>query len=212
MANSRFGRLLTPMRPVIVMLALFLPATSALAADAIVKDGATLQIAGVTYRLDGVDAPEFDQICLDDHADPWTCGIEARDQLAKLIGARAVHCEDLGADKIIPKRHAGLCTVDGETTSLNQSMIRRGLALNTEPPAKSRFKDDETAAKEGKIGLWRGCFIAPQEFRHGKKDGSCWGRPVAATRTAKSEPSCFRKNPPRRPAATSRQNSRSARA
>ncbi len=86
MVDFDFGRLLAPMRPVIVMLALFFPANSALAANATVKDGATLQIAGVTYRLDGVDAPEFDQICLDDHADPWTCGVEARDQLAKLIG------------------------------------------------------------------------------------------------------------------------------
>ena len=52
------------MRPVILMLALlFLPAHSVLAANATVKDGATLQIAGVTYRLDGVDAPEFDQVC-----------------------------------------------------------------------------------------------------------------------------------------------------
>jgi endonuclease YncB( thermonuclease family) len=128
MANTGFGRLLAPVRSVIVTLALFFPADSVLAADATVKDGGTLQIAGVTYRLDGVDAPEFDQICLDDHADPWTCGVDARDQLTKLIGGRAVHCEDLGADKIIPKRHAGLCTVDGEATSLNQSMIRQGLA------------------------------------------------------------------------------------
>src|SRR5512141_270734 len=121
MANTGLGGLLAPMRPAIVMLALFLPANAALAANATVKDGATLQIAGVAYRLDGVDAPEFDQICVDDHADPWSCGVDARDQLAKLIGARGVHCEDLGPDKIIPKRRAGLCSVDGETTSLNQS-------------------------------------------------------------------------------------------
>ena len=69
MANTGFGRLLAPMRPAIMTLALFFPANAALAANATVKDGATLQIAGVvTYRLDGVDAPEFDQYCLDDHA------------------------------------------------------------------------------------------------------------------------------------------------
>jgi len=38
------------------------------------------QNSDVTYRLDGIDAPEFDQSCIDDHADPWTCGIAARDQ------------------------------------------------------------------------------------------------------------------------------------
>jgi endonuclease YncB( thermonuclease family) len=175
MTNTGFGRLWAPMRPAIVMLALFSPANSAVAANATIKDGATLQIAGATYRLDGVDAPEFDQICLDDHADPWTCGVEERDQLTKMIGARSVHCEDLGADKVIPKRRAGLCTVDGEATSLNQFMVRQGLALNSETSFKGRFKDDETAARDGKKGIWRGCFVTPQEFRNGKKDGTLLG-------------------------------------
>lgn len=175
MSNSGFRGILAPMRLAVVMLALSLSASSGWAANATVKDGATLQLGGVTYRLDGVDAPEFDQICLDDHADPWTCGVEARDQLTKLIGARGVHCEDLGADKIIPRRHAGLCTVDGETISLNQLLVRQGFALNAEPSAKGHFKDDETAASNDRRGLWRGCFVAPQEFRHGKKDGALLG-------------------------------------
>jgi hypothetical protein len=34
-------------------------------------------------------------MCLDDHADPWTCGVEAREQLAKLIGSGDVRCKDL---------------------------------------------------------------------------------------------------------------------
>ncbi|MDB5582535.1 MAG: nuclease, partial [Bradyrhizobium sp.] len=66
------------------------------AAGTVVKDGGTVQVAGVTYRLDGIDAPELDQICIDEHADPWSCGVEARDQLTKLIGDRTVRCEDLG--------------------------------------------------------------------------------------------------------------------
>jgi endonuclease YncB( thermonuclease family) len=175
MANSGFREILAPMRVVFVLLPFFFPASSGWAANATVKDGATLLLAGVTYRLDGVDAPEFDQICIDDHADPWTCGVEARDQLTRLIGARGVHCEDLGPDKTFPKRHAGLCTVDGEATSLNQLLVRQGFALNYEPASKGHFKDDETGAKDERKGLWRGCFIAPQEFRHGKKDGTLLG-------------------------------------
>ncbi|SHG46008.1 Endonuclease YncB, thermonuclease family [Bradyrhizobium erythrophlei] len=175
MSNSGLRELLAPMRLMFAMLALLLPASPGCAANATVKDGATLQLAGVTYRLDGVDAPEFDQICLDDHADPWTCGVEARDQLTKLIGARGLHCEDVGADKTLPKRRAGLCTVDGETSSLNQLLVRQGFALNFEPSAKGSFKDDEAAARNDRRGLWRGCFVAPQEFRHGKKDGTLLG-------------------------------------
>ena len=175
MSNSGLGELLAPMRLMFAMLALFVPASSGWAANATVKDGTTLQLAGVTYRLDGVDAPEFDQICIDDHAEPWTCVVEARDHLAKLIGTRGVHCEDLGADKTFAKRHAGLCTVDGETTSLNQLLVRQGFALNAERSAKGPVKDDEIAARNDRRGLWRGCFVAPQEFRHGKKDGTLLG-------------------------------------
>ncbi len=54
-------------------------------------------------------------------------------------------------------------------------MVRQGLALNSASAAKGQFKDDEAAARDGKKGLWRGCFVAPQEFRHGKKDGTLLG-------------------------------------
>jgi endonuclease YncB( thermonuclease family) len=145
------------------------------AATAIVKDGNTIQLGEVAYRLDGIDAPELDQICIDDQADPWTCGIEAREQLTKLIGGRQVGCDDLGPDKIFKKRHIGLCTVEGEATSLNQELVRQGFALDFEPSAKGRFLQDEAGARDARLGLWKGCFVAPQDFRLGKKDGTLFG-------------------------------------
>jgi endonuclease YncB( thermonuclease family) len=145
------------------------------AASPIVRDGGTLELADATYRLDGIDAPALDQICIDDHADSWTCGVEARDQLVRLIGGHEVRCEDLGTDATTRKRHIGLCTVEGETASLNQLLVRRGFALNFEPSAKGRFKEDEAGAKDNRRGLWKGCFVAPQEFRGGRKDGALLG-------------------------------------
>jgi len=144
---------------------LFFSASSGWAADATVRDGDTIQLAGVTYRLDGIDAPEFDQICIDDHAEPWTCGVEARDQLANLIGRRGVRCEDLGPDKTYSRWHIGICTVDGETVSLNQLLVRQGFALNSESSGKARFMEDEAGAKSNLRGIWKGCFVAPQDFR-----------------------------------------------
>jgi endonuclease YncB( thermonuclease family) len=157
-------------------------ATPALAANAVVRDGHTIQLGDVAYRLDGIDAPEFDQICIDDHADPWSCGIDARDQLTKLINGRDVHCDDLGPDKIFKKRHAGVCTAEGETTSLNQQLARVGLAISVEPALKVHTKDDAASAQAGKSGLWKGCFVAPQEFRLGKKDGALIGGSCRADR------------------------------
>src|SRR5580692_1378087 len=132
--------------PTLLILGTILLASPALAANAIVRDGDTIQFGAVTYRLDGIDAPELDQICIDDHADPWTCGVDARELLAKLVGGHAVHCDDLGPDKTRRKRHLGLCTAEGETTSLNQLLIRSGFAMNFQPSAKSHFDQDQAAA------------------------------------------------------------------
>ena len=162
------------MRVLVLIFAIF-SAVPSFAAGAIVRDGGTLQLGAVTYRLDSIDAPELDQICIDEHADAWSCGVEARDQLVKLIGSREVRCEDLGVGTAYKKRHIGICSVEGETSSLNQLLVRAGLALNFEPYARGRFKDDEAGAKEKRRGLWKGCFVAPQEFRWGRKDGALLG-------------------------------------
>jgi len=161
-------------RAFVLMLAVVL-ACPGWAADPLVRDASTIQLADITYRLDGIDAPAFDQMCIDEHADAWACGVEARDRLVDLIGGRPVHCEDLGPDTAYRKRHVGVCTAEGETVSLNQLLVRAGFALNFEPAAKGRFKDDETSAKAGRLGLWKGCFVAPQEFRYGRKDGALLG-------------------------------------
>ncbi len=152
------------------------------AANPTIRDGSTLQLGNVTYRLDGIDAPALDQMCIDEHADAWTCGVEARDQLTKLIGGRAVRCDDLGVDPGYKKRHLGVCTVEGETTSLSQLLVRQGFALNVEASATGRFKADEARAGENRQGLWQGCFVAPQEFRRGKKDGALLGGSCRADR------------------------------
>jgi endonuclease YncB( thermonuclease family) len=154
--------------------AIVLWASPGQAADPIVRDANTLQFGDVTYRLDGADAPELDQVCIDDHADPWTCGVEARDQLTKLVAGKPVHCDDLGPDKTHHKRHLGICTVEGETSSLNQSMVGLGFAINP-PSSKSHFDQGQAGAKDGRNGLWKGCFVAPSEFRIGKKDGMLLG-------------------------------------
>jgi len=162
-----------------ILLLAVLPASPCWAADTIARDGGTLQLASVTYRLDGIDAPELDQMCIDEHADAWACGVEARDALSRLIGNGKVRCEDVGSGAP-RKRRIGSCTLEGENVSLNQLLVRQGFALNghasnLEPAAKNPFAADETAAKENRRGLWKGCFVAPQEFRRGQKDGTLLG-------------------------------------
>jgi endonuclease YncB( thermonuclease family) len=169
---------------VVLVLSLVPFSGTAYAATTVVRDGDTIQLGDVTYRLDGADAPELDQVCIDDHADPWTCGLDAREQLTKLIGGRNVHCDDLGPDKIFRNRHLGICRVEGDTESLNRQLVQKGLAVSVEPAAKLHLKDDAAAAKAGSLGLWKGCFAAPQDFRTGKKDGALAGASCRADRDA----------------------------
>src|SRR5262245_52834028 len=152
-----------------------MPPSHALAATATVKDGATLQLAGNTFRLDAIDAPAVDQMRIDDQADCSAGGVEGRAQLTKLIGGKQVRCGDLGPDPATKKRRLGLCIVEGETLSLGHLLVQKGFAL---ADAKGNFKPDEMAAKDDRRGLWKGCLVAPANFRLWKKDaplvgGSC---------------------------------------
>jgi endonuclease YncB( thermonuclease family) len=162
------------MRFVLAILTL-LAASPSWAGHAIVRDGGTLDIAGVTYRLDGIEAPAFDQTCIDDHADPWTCGVDARDRLSKMIADRNVTCEDLGFDTTFKQRRAGICTIDGDKDTLNRQLVRSGFAVSAEPAAKGHFKADEAAAKDARQGLWSGCFVAPADFRRWTKTAPLLG-------------------------------------
>jgi endonuclease YncB( thermonuclease family) len=66
-----------------VLIALFFlghaHATELISGVARIVDGDTLAIGETKIRLEGIDAPETDQVCLDQNAATWNCGIVARD-------------------------------------------------------------------------------------------------------------------------------------
>lgn len=140
-------------------------ATPVMAAQPTVTDGETLILNGVTYTLEGLDAPQTDQTCIDEKGAVWRCGIAARDALREHVGKRDVRCADRGADSIVGKRRIGECWIEGETVSLNQWMVQQGLALNADRSAKGRFKADRDKASADRTGLWKGCFVAPDDLR-----------------------------------------------
>jgi endonuclease YncB( thermonuclease family) len=188
------------MRSFILILAV-LSASQGWASSAIVRDGGTVQVADVTYRLDGIDAPELDQICIDEHADTWACGVEARDQLSNLIGSRQVRCQDLGLGTTHKRLHIGICTVEGETASLNQLLVRRGLALNFEPYARARFREDEAGAKANR---------RPRNSAEAERTARYWATPAGLTKIAKYARCSSRIIPPCHRVAASRANLRCA--
>jgi len=125
-----------------------------------VLDGDTITVANVKIRLDGIDAPETDQVCLDRQAARWTCGIEARNQLSQHIADRTVRCTLSGMD--VYRRTLAACRVDDE--DLNAWMVRQGWALAFVRYSKA-YVADETSARNAQRGMWAGAFIAPWDWR-----------------------------------------------
>ena len=166
----------------------FVSASPSWAAEVTITDGDTLVLNGSPHRLDGIYAPETDQVCLNETGAVWTCGIEARDQLKEFVGKRDVRCDGKKYDTVYRNRRISICRIEGEAMSLNQWLVREGWALNFEPYAKGRFKADQDEAREKGRGLWKGCFSPPQLARRGNKNTStllgaaCAKRKVGETR------------------------------
>jgi endonuclease YncB( thermonuclease family) len=143
-----------------------------LAAEIVATDGATIRLDRTIYRLDGVDVPEIDQTCLDERGDAWPCGVAARDRLSAYIGNRAVRCEDKGTDPVYKHRRLGICSIEGEATTLNEWLVREGWAIRLGADAKSRFAAAEADARENLRGLWKGCFADPRDMRGWDQNGA----------------------------------------
>ena len=126
-----------------------------------VVDGDTLVVGATKVRLEGIDAPETDQICLNGRGDHWTCGIEARDRLQAHIEGQAVFCLSNSID--VYQRSLAKCSLEGE--DLNGWMIREGWAI-AYLKYSSAYQQIEDDARVNQRGLWQGAFIAPWDWRH----------------------------------------------
>lgn len=125
-----------------------------------VVDGDTLSLEGRLIQLHGIDAPELGQTCYHD-------GIE---QLCGVIAARALH-------KLVNMTQGPLrCVPVGtylqmETMTcwaghwdLARVLVADGYALAA-PHGPSAYVEQESEAREARLGLWSGDFMLPWEWR-----------------------------------------------
>ncbi len=114
------------------------------AAAQTVVDGDTIKIGTAVFRLWGIDAPEFKQMC----ADGWQAGQAATRALQSFMEGRAVTCEPRDRDRY--GRTVALCRADGR--DLGASMVSTGMAL-----AFTRYSTDyvadEAKAKAARLGV-----------------------------------------------------------
>lgn len=126
-----------------------------------VIDADTLQVGNRIVHLAGIDAPELGQRCKVEDKE-WRCGLEAALALRKLIAFGNVACTTSEDGAIV----TGACTAAGK--DLGEVLLSQGyaLALNVAFPT---YKSAEMAAQEAKLGLWRGDFVRPDEWRSGTR-------------------------------------------
>jgi len=151
-------------------------AASDLTGRASVVDGDTIEIHGQRIRLFGIDAPESRQTCEAD-GQTWRCGQQAALVLSDRIGQRTVACEQRDVDRY--GRIVAICRAG--TEDLNAWLVSQGLALAYRQYSTA-YVDEENAAHAARLGLWRGAFTAPWDWRRGVRT------PSASAGASESEP------------------------
>jgi len=125
-----------------------------------IREADLIQIGNSRIRLDAIDAPSVDQLCLNTSGERWTCGVAARDELIKHAGNRSWTCHSSRTDR--RGRLLARCEVEGE--DIQKWLVTNGWALAF-PRLSHDYDADETAAREAKAGMWQGAFIAPWDWR-----------------------------------------------
>jgi endonuclease YncB( thermonuclease family) len=133
-----------------------------------VIDGDTIDLHTQRIRLHAVDAPESGQVCLDASQKSWRCGQQAANALSDFIGQSTVACQQTDTD------HYGrlVATCTARNTSLNAWLVANGWAVAYRQYGGHLYSSQEQSAKVRKIGIWRGKFDIPSDWRRGKRQAT----------------------------------------
>lgn len=137
--------------------------SATISGQARVIDGDTLEVGAVRIRLHGVDAPESRQSCLAGGR-RWPCGERATRALVGRIAGRALSCEERDRDRY--GRVVAVCRAGGE--DLNRWMVSRGFALAYRRYSRD-YVGEEASARDARVGMWRGDFVPPWDWRRGER-------------------------------------------
>jgi endonuclease YncB( thermonuclease family) len=147
-------------------LAVALPAHADTIGRASVIDGDTIDIHSQRIRLFGIDAPEGRQTCSVD-GKAWRCGQQSALALSDLIGTKTVRCETKDQDRY--QRLVAICHLGNQ--SINAWMVRNGWAVDYRQYSKGAYRAEEAQAKRERLGVWRGEFQMPWDYRRANASG-----------------------------------------
>ncbi|MFM9852110.1 MAG: thermonuclease family protein [Sphingomonadaceae bacterium] len=127
-----------------------------------VTDGDTLVIDRQAYRLHGIDAPEYHQLCKEVQGKYWPCGKAARLQLASFVAAGSISCAPQATDTY--GRRVARCS-SATVPDMGEAMVQAGLAISPAERGAAVYAEAETAARDAKRGIWQGEFDTPADWR-----------------------------------------------
>ena len=127
-------------------------------------DGDTIMLNSEKIRFYGIDTPEKKQKCKDRNGLSYPCGEFATNELKKIISSGQLFCKKRATDRY--GRSISICYVNG--VDINSLMVKKGWALAYRKYSKD-YIDEEKEAKDKKMGMWAGKFIAPWRWRKLKR-------------------------------------------
>ena len=127
-------------------------------------DGDTIILNSEKIRFYGIDTPEKKQKCKDRNGLSYPCGEFATNELKKIISSGQLFCKKRATDRY--GRSISICYVNG--VDINSLMVKNGWALAYRKYSRD-YIDEENEAKNKKMGMWAGKFIAPWRWRKLKR-------------------------------------------
>jgi endonuclease YncB( thermonuclease family) len=144
----------------VTLAASLLCVSPAIAGDFHVVDGDTIKLGDVTYRLEGIDAPEASQGCALPRGRKWACGTAATARMVELVAGRPITCDTHGKDDY----DRNLATCHDGRMSINEVMVREGLAWAFRKYS-STYVGVEGEARVARRGIWQAHSETPWDFR-----------------------------------------------
>jgi endonuclease YncB( thermonuclease family) len=143
------------------------PSHAPITGHARIVDGDSIRIGGIRIRLDGIDAPEWDQTCSDAGGRTWACGRAATRALRERTRGQNLRCLPRATDRY--GRTLAVCSL-ADGTDVNAWLVRQGWAVAY--GYGGTYASEEAAARAEKRGIWAGSFISPSAWRRQKAHGS----------------------------------------
>ena len=144
-----------------------------------IVDGDTVQFGETRLQIEGIDAPQTDQLCFDKAGARWKCGIAAREQLRAQAGGKSWTC--VVVRKNLHGRLLAKCQAGGR--DIARRMVRNGWALASTTGSTTYLAIEEEARAED-AGLWAGAFVAPLDWRQNNWHAKIFGKVRTEERSA----------------------------